>query len=55
MPKVDLYNIKGKKTGDCELSDAIFGVEISTAAMHQAVVTYNSNQRQGTQSTLYAF
>ena len=52
MPKVDLYNIKGEKTGDCELSDAIFAVEISTAAMHQAVVTYNSNQRQGTQSAL---
>jgi large subunit ribosomal protein L4 len=52
MPKVDLYNLKGEKTGDCELSDAVFAVEISTAAMHQAVVTYNSNQRQGTQSTL---
>jgi len=52
MPKVDLYNIKGDKTGAQELSDAIFAVEISTAAMHQAVVTYNANQRQGTQSTL---
>ncbi len=52
MPKVDLYNIKGEKAGVCELSDAIFGVEISTAAMHQAVVTYNANQRQGTQSAL---
>ena len=52
MPKVDLYNIKGEKTGDCNLSDAVFGIEISTAAMHQAVVTYNSNQRQGTQSAL---
>jgi large subunit ribosomal protein L4 len=27
-------------------------VEISTAAIHQAVVTYNANQRQGTQSAL---
>ncbi len=52
MPKVDLYNLKGEKTGDMELSDAIFGVEISTASMHQAVVTYNANQRQGTQSAL---
>lgn len=52
MPKVDLYNIKGDKTGDCELSDAIFAVEVNTSAMHQAVVTYNANQRQGTQSAL---
>jgi large subunit ribosomal protein L4 len=52
MPKVDLYNLKGEKTGDMELSDAIFGVEISTASMHQAVVTHNANQRQGTQSAL---
>ncbi len=52
MPKVDIYNIKGEKTGNCELSDAIFAVEISTSAMHQAVVTYNANQRQGTQSAL---
>ena len=52
MPKVDLYNIKGKVTGECELKDTIFAIEISTAAMHQAVVTYNANQRQGTQSAL---
>jgi large subunit ribosomal protein L4 len=52
MPKVDLYNLKGEKTGDCELSDAIFAVEVNTSAMHQAVVTYNANQRQGTQSAL---
>lgn len=52
MPKVDLYNIKGEKTGNCELTDAIFAVEVNTSAMHQAVVTYNANQRQGTQSAL---
>lgn len=52
MPKVDLYNIKGEKCGDLELSEAVFAVEVNTSAMHQAVVNYNANQRQGTQSAL---
>ncbi len=52
MPKIDLYNKKGEKTGNCDLTDTIFAVEVSTDAMHQAVVTYNANQRQGTQSAL---
>ena len=35
-----------------ELSDAIFGIEPNEAVLHQAVVNYLANQRQGTQSTL---
>jgi large subunit ribosomal protein L4 len=45
MPKVALYNQQGEQIGDIELSDDIFGVQINTAAMHQAVVAYLANQR----------
>jgi large subunit ribosomal protein L4 len=51
MPKVDLLNIEGKKVGDIELADSIFAVEVNEAVMHEVVVNYLANQRQGTQST----
>ena len=34
------------------LSKTVFGIEPNTAVMHEAVVNYLANQRQGTQSTL---
>ena len=27
MPKVDVYNMQGKKVSDVELSEAVFGIE----------------------------
>ena len=51
MPKVDLLNIEGKKVGDIVLSDDIFAVEVNEDVMHEVVVNYLANQRQGTQST----
>ncbi len=51
MPKVDVYNIKGQKVGDINLSDEIFAVEVNKVAMHSAVVNILANARQGTQST----
>ncbi len=51
MPKVDLLNMEGKKVGDIELSDDIFAVEVNEYVMHDAVLNYLANQRQGTQST----
>ena len=51
MPTVAIYNMEGKEVGKMELSDAIFGGEVNKAVLHQAVVTYLANQRQGTQST----
>jgi large subunit ribosomal protein L4 len=50
MPKVALYDITGSQIGDVELSDDIFGVEINTHVMYEAVKNYLANQRQGTQS-----
>lgn len=52
MPKVSVFDMAGKEVSTMELSDAVFGIEPNTAVMHQAVVAYLANQRQGTQSTL---
>ena len=51
MPTAVLYNMQGKKVGDFELSAALFGAEVNKAVLHETVVNYLANQRQGTQST----
>ena len=51
MPKVDVYDIKGRKVSDVELAEAIFGIEPNEAIVHSVLVNYLANQRQGTQST----
>ncbi len=50
MAKVSVYNIEGKKVGDMELNDAVFGVEVNEHLVHMAVVSQLANKRQGTQS-----
>ncbi|SHJ66155.1 LSU ribosomal protein L4P [Dethiosulfatibacter aminovorans DSM 17477] len=50
MPKVALYNVSGEQVGDIELKDDVFGIEINTHVMYEAVKVYLANQRQGTQS-----
>ena len=52
MPEVKVFDMAGKQVGEMTLSDAIFGIEPNKSVMHQAVVCYLANQRQGTQSTL---
>lgn len=51
MPKVDLFDMSGKKIGDIELNDSIFAIEVNKYALHAAVVNHLANKRQGTQST----
>lgn len=51
MPKVAVYNIAGEQTGELELNDQVFGVEVLDAVLHQAVVMQLANQRQGNAST----
>ncbi|MBR2780607.1 MAG: 50S ribosomal protein L4 [Eubacteriaceae bacterium] len=48
--KYDVLNTKGEVVGNVDLSDEIFGIEPNEAAVHQTVVAYLANQRQGTQS-----
>ena len=52
MPTVDVYNADGKVVSTMELNDSVFGVKVNKDVMHEVVVNYLANQRQGTQSTL---
>ncbi len=52
MPNVAVLDMAGKNVGEITLSDAIFAITPNAVVMHQAVVNYLANQRQGTQSTL---
>ena len=47
-----MYDMAGNKTGECELSEAVFGIEPNESVLHDAVKNYLANQRQGTQSAL---
>ena len=51
MPKLALYNMEGSEVGKIDLADAVFAQEVNKVAIHQVVVNYLANQRQGTQST----
>ena len=51
MPKVDVYDLKGKKVSDIELAENVFGIEPNENIVHSVLVNYLANQRQGTQST----
>ena len=51
MPKVDVYDINGKKVSDIELNEKVFGIEPNETVVHEVLVNYLANQRQGTQST----
>ena len=51
MPKIDVYDIQGKKVSTVELKDEIFGIEPNEAVVHSVLVNFLANQRQGTQST----
>ena len=52
MANVKVYNMKGEEVESLELNERVFGAEYNESLIHQAVVTYLSNQRQGTKSTL---
>lgn len=52
MANVKVYNMKGEEVGTIDLAEKIFGAEYNEPLIHQAVVTYLCNQRQGTKSTL---
>ena len=51
MPKVDVYDIEGKKVKTIELKEEIFCIKPNEAVVHRVLVNYLANQRQGTQST----
>ena len=52
MSNIQVVNMAGQQVGEIELNDAVFGIEPNAAVMHDVVVNFLANQRQGTQSAL---
>lgn len=51
MALVKVYNLQKKEVGEVDLPDSVFKTEVSTALIHQAVVTQLAGRRRGTAST----
>ncbi|MCQ2548027.1 MAG: 50S ribosomal protein L4 [Clostridia bacterium] len=50
MATLKMLDMAGKEAGNIKLDDAIFGIEPNENAVHEVIVNYLANQRQGTQS-----
>ena len=51
MPKIDVFDFNGTKSGVMELSDAVFGAEVNEALLYEAVRQFNASRRAGTHKT----
>ncbi len=51
MPVVDVVNLDGKKVGQVELADAVFGAEVNEHLLHEASRWYLNGLRRGTAKT----
>jgi len=51
MPVVDVVNLEGKKVGQVELADAVFGVKVNQHLLHEASRWYLRELRSGTHKT----
>lgn len=49
--EIAVYNTQGQVVKNLTVSDAVFGVSMNDAVVHQALVAQQANARQGTQST----
>lgn len=51
MPAVNVINLKNEVVGSVELSDAVFGAEVNTNLLYEAVRWYRAGLRRGTAKT----
>jgi large subunit ribosomal protein L4 len=51
MPVVDVVNLEGKKVGQVELADAVFGAKVNPHLLHEASRWYRRELRAGTHKT----
>lgn len=51
MPSVSMFNMEGEQVGTLELSEAVFGVPVNEAVLHEVVVMQMANRRRGTAAT----
>lgn len=52
MAKVKVFNMQAQEVGSITLPAELFEVEYNEPLIHEMIVAYNANQRQGTKSTL---
>ena len=52
MPTTKVYNLQAVEVGTMKLNDSVFAAEYNEPLIHQAIVTYLNNQRQGTKANL---
>ena len=48
---IEVINTKGDKAGSVTLDENIFDVQMNSSLIHQIIVAYQANKRQGTAST----
>jgi len=51
MPVVDVVNLDGKKVGEVELAEAVFGAKVNAHLLHEASRWYLAGLRSGTHKT----
>jgi large subunit ribosomal protein L4 len=51
MPVVDVINLDGKKVGQVDLADTVFGAEVNPHLLHEASRWYLAGLRRGTAKT----
>jgi len=51
MASLPLYDLSGKKVETIDVKDEIFDGQVNSSLLHQTVVMYAANKRQGTAST----
>jgi large subunit ribosomal protein L4 len=51
MPVTDIKNLEGKKVGQIELADDVFGAKVNRDLLHEAVRNYLAGKRAGTHKT----
>ena len=51
MPVVDVLNLSGKKVGQVDLADAVFGAKVNPHLLHEATRWYQREIRSGTHKT----
>src|ERR1700753_3969753 len=51
MPVVDVVNLSGKKVGQVDLADAVFGAKVNPHLLHEASRWYQRSIRSGTHKT----
>ena len=48
---LEIFNVKGEKTGKIKVSDYVFGEKFNEAVVHQTMLMQLANRRQGTADT----